>query len=131
MPKSRMRKKFDIFCFDDLTAIRATNITQNSIVDRLAWNLTTDGKNSVISRYHYWNLMKTTMPQIPRTNGWNMLWCLSLPHKIKIFLWRFCINTIPMRNVLRTKGVAVPIICPFCMSSTSSLTVILRFTVGS
>lgn len=56
------------------------------------------------------------MPQVPQTNGWNKLWRLRLPHKFKIFLWRFCRNTIPVRNMLRSKGVVVPILCPFYRS---------------
>ncbi|XP_074377163.1 uncharacterized protein LOC141718682 [Apium graveolens] len=33
---------------------------------------------------------------------------------MKIFLWRFCRNNIPVRNHLRYKGVPVMILCPMC-----------------
>lgn len=46
--------------------------------------------------------------------GWNKLWRLNIPHKMKIFLWRFCRNNIPVRNRLRHKGVSVTILCPMC-----------------
>lgn len=35
---------------------------------------------------------------------------------IKIFLWKFCRNTIQVRKLLRHKGISVPIICRFCKS---------------
>lgn len=33
---------------------------------------------------------------------------------MKIFVWRFCSNIIPVRKRLRTKGVSLPISCPMC-----------------
>lgn len=53
---------------------------------------------------------------IPTTNskGWNILWSLKLPHKIRTFLWHFCKNNVPIRKLLKSKRVAVPIICFMC-----------------
>lgn len=33
---------------------------------------------------------------------------------MKIFVWRFCHNTLPVRKRLRSKGVPLPIISPMC-----------------
>lgn len=33
---------------------------------------------------------------------------------MKIFLWRFCGNNVPVRNRLKAKGVTLPISYPFC-----------------
>lgn len=41
------------------------------------------------------------------SEGWNKLWSLNIPHKIKTFLWRFCRNTIPISNLF-------PILCSVC-----------------
>lgn len=46
--------------------------------------------------------------------GWNKLWRLPIPHKMKIFLWRFCRNNIPVKDRLMQKGVVLPIMCPMC-----------------
>ena len=46
--------------------------------------------------------------------GWKKLWSLKIPHKIRMFLWRICRNNVPVRNMLREKGVDIPILCPMC-----------------
>lgn len=51
---------------------------------------------------------------IHQSSGWRKLWHLSMSHKIKMFFWRFCRNNITIRNLLREKGVAVPIGCQMC-----------------
>lgn len=44
------------------------------------------------------------------------LWNLPVPQKMKYFLWRMCKNNIPVRNLLRGRGVQTTIICPMCNS---------------
>lgn len=51
---------------------------------------------------------------IHQHEGWKKLWKLNIPHKVKIFLWRFCRNTMPIRWRLRSRGIIVPITCPMC-----------------
>lgn len=51
---------------------------------------------------------------LQQSKGWNRIWNLKVPHKIKIFLWRLCRNNVPVRNLLRHKGVPVPIGCVKC-----------------
>lgn len=57
------------------------------------------------------NISSTTVFQ---SEGWNKIWRLNIPHKIRVFLWRLCRNNIPVRNRLRYKGVDVSILCPMC-----------------
>lgn len=85
---------------------------QNNSTDRLVGTTSNDDRYSVKSDYHFWKLTSGTTPQVQQSNGWNIFWWISLPHKVKIFLWRFCKNTIPVMNLLRHKGVTVPILCP-------------------
>lgn len=49
-----------------------------------------------------------------KVEGWKQLWRLDVPNKVKIFLWRLCRNNISVRNLLRSRGVQTPIICPMC-----------------
>lgn len=51
---------------------------------------------------------------VTQASGWSKLWRLDIPHKLKVFLWRFCRNNVPVRRRLSTKGVSLPIICPMC-----------------
>ncbi|XP_074326797.1 uncharacterized protein LOC141664743 [Apium graveolens] len=54
------------------------------------------------------------MAEVQQSKGWNVIWKLEIPHKIRVFLWRFCRNTLPVRNLLRGRGVPTPIICNMC-----------------
>lgn len=40
---------------------------------------------------------------------------------MKIFLWRLCRNTIPVRRRLSNKGVQVPWLCPMCNNDVEHL----------
>lgn len=42
------------------------------------------------------------------------LWNLVVPHKVRVFLWRLCKNNIPVRSLLRSRGVQTTILCPMC-----------------
>lgn len=42
------------------------------------------------------------------------LWKLHVPHKVKYFLWHVCKNNIPVKILLRSRGVPTSIICPMC-----------------
>lgn len=109
--EERIRQSFQE---TDVTAFLDIRIPENARVDRLAWTASTDGCYSVKSGYNYWQSASSPVSQVQQSNGWNRLWRLSLPPKVKIFLWRFCKNTIPVRDLLRHKGVSVPTLCPFC-----------------
>lgn len=39
---------------------------------------------------------------------------IRIPHKVKIFFWRFCRNNIPVCNLLRSKRMTTTIFCPMC-----------------
>lgn len=66
------------------------------------------------SGYKYWHTQKIGVDGVTQSLGWGKIWRLNIPHKLKIFLWRFCRNTIPVRNRLRHKGIVVPILCSMC-----------------
>lgn len=67
------------------------------------------------SGYKQWQLNQPQDESLRQSNGWSRLWRLSIPHKMKYFLWRFCRNNLPLRYPLRGKGVLVPISCAMCV----------------
>lgn len=67
------------------------------------------------SGYFEWCKGQTAEVGIQVSSGWSKLWKLQIPNKMKVMLWRFCRNTIPVRNILRGRGVPVPIGCPMCV----------------
>lgn len=102
------------FVEEDAKLILATRIPQNEVKDRIAWTTTTNGQYSVKSGYHLWHGQNVGTGDVIQSNGWGKIWKLTLPHKVKVFFWRFCKNNIPVRNRLRSKGVSLPILCPMC-----------------
>lgn len=91
-----------------------TLIPQNKVKDRIAWAFSSDGKYSVKSGYKYWQEQFAENIDIISSDGWSRIWRVDVPHKIRIFLWRFCRNNVPVRNRLHHKGVNVPILCLLC-----------------
>lgn len=51
---------------------------------------------------------------VPQSVGWKKVWHLQLPHKVKVFIWRFCRNVVPVRRRLSARGIRIPITCPMC-----------------
>lgn len=99
---------------DDVRCILQVRIPQNQVADRVAWLNTTDGRYSVKSGYHHcYNEHHNMLNEIP-AKGWNRLWNLNIPPKTKFFLWRLCRNNIPVRYLIRGKGVITTIVCPMC-----------------
>lgn len=102
------------FCEEDVAAIVKTRIPQRYTVDRLAWTHSKDGRYTVKSGYFQWCQHHLVEDNIQQSRGWSVIWKLEIPHKTKVFLWRFCRNTLPVRIRLRSRGIQSPIICSMC-----------------
>lgn len=102
-----------MFTVTDAAAILATFVPQRLVGDRIAWSKSNDGLYNVKTGYQCWREKCSNLEPIPQFGGSKRIWKLLVPHKMKVFLWCFCRNNIPVRNRLRSKGVPVTIICPF------------------
>lgn len=71
--------------------------------------------------YQQWHKNHVGDMGVQQSKGWGRIWNLNVPHKIKIFLWRWCRNNIPVRNLLGNKGVSVPIGCNMCVGDIEHL----------
>ena len=49
-----------------------------------------------------------------RVSLWKKIWHLNIPEKIKIFAWRACVNGLPTKVNLQTRGINVGVLCPGC-----------------
>lgn len=98
----------------DATTILAVPIPQSAGSDRVGWTHSVDGHYDVKSRYKLWYKNNISSNTVFQSEGWNKIWRLNIPHKIRVFLWRLCWNNVPVRNRLRHKGVDVSILCPMC-----------------
>lgn len=102
------------FLQEDAKAILAIQVPQCNIRDRVVWANSTDGFYSAKAGYHLWHALNIGTNDVPQGEGWGKIWRLLLPHKVKIFIWRLCRNTVPVRRRLSSKGVDVTWICPMC-----------------
>lgn len=106
----------NLFTRCDADAILALPIPSNQVQDRIAWMSTLDGKYSVKSGYKFWYDNYSESVRVQSNPGWSKIWQLEVPHKLRVFLWRICRNNVPVRNLLRGKGVQTSIICPMCIN---------------
>ncbi|KAL8111232.1 hypothetical protein AgCh_019083 [Apium graveolens] len=110
-------------CFNqaDADAILSTRIPRTGTKDRVAWCHSSDGKYTVKTGYQWWHKNHVGELGLQQSKGWSNIWRLNVPHKIKIFLWRFCRNNVPVRNLLRHRGARVPIGCNMCVEDIEHL----------
>jgi hypothetical protein len=45
---------------------------------------------------------------------WYRIWKLKVPNKVKMFMWRFAHNSLPVRRNLARRGVIIDTRCPVC-----------------
>lgn len=79
----------------DAELVLNTRIPQNQVRDRLVWSFSNSGIYTAKSGYHFWYSRNSVLLDTADSEGWKRLWRVKLPHKVKVFLWRFCNNTIP------------------------------------
>lgn len=100
----------ELFSRDDADDILATRVPQQVIGDIIAWSRSSNGLYTVKFGYRLWHAQNAGSLLTTQSGGWNKIWRLVLPHKMKIFVWRFCRNNLPVWNRLRIKKVTIPIV---------------------
>ncbi|GLU12062.1 hypothetical protein SLE2022_287710 [Rubroshorea leprosula] len=98
--------------------------------DRWTWSLTRHGTYSVRSGYHCAMNMQRDMGVPSSSNasfGGNKVWNLSIPGKIKFFIWSAYRNVLPTRDNLQRKHILVELECPVCGSDMESVAHCLLF----
>lgn len=97
------------FYSEDAELVLQTRIPQNQVSDRLAWTHSSNVMYTVKTGYHFWFSRNHIMLKDSDSKGWRRLWSIKLPHKVKVILWLFCKNTLPVRNLIRSRGITFPI----------------------
>lgn len=105
----------------DAEALLAVRIPQNGTTYRIVWVHSSNGQYSVKSGYHSWHKQSMSDVVMQQSEGWAKIWRLCIPHKMKVLLWRFCHNNVPVRNLLRCKGIRLPISCVMCVGENEDL----------
>jgi len=45
---------------------------------------------------------------------WHKIWQINAPNKVRMFIWRFVHNSLPVKRNLVRRGVKVDTLCPMC-----------------
>ncbi|XP_050281937.1 uncharacterized protein LOC126722840 [Quercus robur] len=99
--------------------IQRIPLSRYTVNDTLFWPSVQSGEYTVRSGYFYLKTEARSTIPLRRNNTemlrplWKKIWKLSLPCKVRNFLWRACRNAIPMKNLQRHCVVDDPL-CPLC-----------------
>lgn len=95
--------------------------------DRLFWNDTKTGIFTVKSAYHLQMRAQSAATEgecsTARKDGkfWKFLWSMSIPPKVKAFLWRACFGILPTNELLRRRHLKKDGLCPCCLIEVESV----------
>lgn len=104
----------NLFLNCDAKIILAILVPKVQVADRIAWLDTMDGKYMVRSGYACWHKHFSNCRNESVHKRWINLWKLDVPRKVSVFLWRLCKNNVPIRSLLRGRGIQTTILCPMC-----------------
>ena len=98
----------------------------NYVEDKLVWPHTANGVYSVKSGYNFLAKEKASSPLAASflddgRSIWKTLWTLSVPNKIKNFLWRASKEAIPVKKNLVARKVLSEDVCDHCHAATEDV----------
>ncbi|GLT61404.1 hypothetical protein SLA2020_341140 [Shorea laevis] len=119
-------------CFSSEECREILKIPTGACSDSLIWHHDKYGRFSVKSAYslalnlvHEIAVDNDTM--ILSSSEWKQLWKLKVPPKVKNFIWRAILNSLPSMDNLVKRGIVQEALCPICHSSDETLMHLLFF----
>lgn len=109
--------------------IMELHIPQHAVADKVVWANSNNDIYTAKAAYHFWYESKFGTSAISQCTGWKRVWQLKLPYKIKVFIWCFCRNVVPVHKRLSSKGIRVPITCPMCVIVLSTCHIFFKIVV--
>ena len=94
-------------------------LSSNRVPDLLIWAGTKLGRYSTKNAYKMLTSkhdFSTPSPSdtLAQTSCWRRIWSLSIPNKIKHFLWRACHESLPTKKNLLARNVIRNALCEWC-----------------
>ena len=94
-------------------------LSSNRVPDLLIWAGTKLGRYSTKSAYKMLTSKLDFSTPSPsdtstQTSFWRRIWSLSIPNKIKHFLWRACRESLPTKKNLLARNVTRNALCEWC-----------------
>ena len=102
-------------------------LSRNFPKDKLIWMGNNWGEFTVKSAYHIAYRLVEEKEDVESSWGdplkplWKCLWHLNLPAKIKIFAWRACVNGLPTKEKLCSRGINTSTECSTCTGKMESI----------
>ena len=99
--------------------ILGISLSSNRVPDLLIWASTKSRRYSTKSAYKMLTSKQDFSTPSPfdtsaQTNCWRRIWPLSIPNKIKHFLWRACHESLPTKENLLVRNVTRNALCEWC-----------------
>ncbi|XP_058775271.1 uncharacterized protein LOC131649528 [Vicia villosa] len=96
--------------------------------DSVVWNYSEDKAFSVASCYNLYNKLRIHYGPPNRNDGaFGLLWKLEVPFKIKAFGWRLFLNRLPVKDLLKIRGISISLddskclFCGYCLETSNNL----------
>ena len=118
----------EVFTRTGVDAICANNLPNVATHDSMVWKQTPSGHLSVRSAYHLAFSLKTNQDLIGSSSKeanrwvWKKLWQMRIPNKVKIHLWRACMDALPSLQCLSHRHLISDPLCPLCQSDSETVT---------
>ncbi|XP_062080209.1 uncharacterized protein LOC133784961 [Humulus lupulus] len=110
----------DLLIDRDISIIRNIPIHANE-ADTWYWKMDRLGHYTVKSAHLLTQQRERTEVDQEASVYWKKLWKLSIPPKVKTFLWQASTDCLPTKCNLQLKGVPVSDLCPFCNTCPESI----------
>ena len=116
----------DYFAPLEVDLILKIPLSYNYVEDKLVWPHTANGVYSVKSGYNFLAKEKSLPSsafshQDDGQSVWKKLWSLSVPNKVKNFLWRASREAIPVKKNLVARKVIAEDVCDHCHVATEDV----------
>ncbi|KAL0440154.1 UNVERIFIED_CONTAM: putative mitochondrial protein [Sesamum latifolium] len=113
-----VRLMHELFWPQDNDVILCIPLSRLGDSDLLVWHYSRNGMFSIQSAYH----LACSLEDRPGTSSlgevefswWRKVWQSKLPNKVKVFVWRACLNALPTSANLIRRIPGVQAVCPFC-----------------
>lgn len=94
--------------------------------DRITWNETDSGFFTVKSAYHLNRKSQIREEEQDAQSFWRKIWGTTATPRCKLFIWRVCMNALPVKIGLRKRGFQVEEGCGVCRVEPETTVHVLR-----
>lgn len=101
----------------DKTCILPIPLSSREVKDELIWAFSNNDPYSVKTTYMLGK--GGNLDDFHR--AWVVLWSMDVSPKVRHFLWRYCKNTLPSREILRTRHLIDNGSCPWCSEAAKTM----------